>query len=129
LIGGAGFRGEIGLLSIDIDGNDYWIWKNLNYYFPKVVCVEYNPNFEPTESRVIEYDPKFRHDNTNYYGASALALCNLGIEKGYTLINHTEDLNLFFVQSCFSHLFKKYDINNVKKNVHHSPSKRSMISI
>jgi hypothetical protein len=115
--------------SLDIDGLDYWVWKDLNYYFPKVVCIEYNPNFEPTESRVIEYDPKFRHDNTNYYGASALALYNLGIEKGYTLINHTEDLNLFFVQNCFSHLFEKYDITNVKKNRHHTPSKRIMIEI
>jgi len=115
--------------SLDIDGNDYWVWKNLYCYFPKVICVEYNPNFEPTENKVIEYDSKFRHDNTNYYGASALALYNLGIEKGYTLINHTEDLNLFFVQDCFSHLFKKYDITNVKKNIHHTPSKKVMISI
>lgn len=116
-------------LSLDIDGNDYYVWKGLTKYFPRLICVEYNPNFLSTESRSIEYDPNFRHDGTNYYGASARALYNLGISKGYTLIDYTEDLNLFFIHNTYSNLFENFDIHKIPKHIHHMPSDKKMITV
>jgi len=93
------------LLSIDIDGNDYWVWKALDTkkYKPRVVVIEYNSNFEPSESKTIEYDPYYIHDGTIYYGASLGALRKLGKEKGYSLIYRTNKLNAFFVLSDLLH--------------------------
>jgi len=86
---------EFDLLSIDVDGNDYWVWKALNYH-PRVVVIEFNPNH--LDSRTIKYDPNFEWDKTNYYGASLLALKYLGGEKGYSLIYQADFLNAFFIR-------------------------------
>lgn len=117
---------EFDLLSIDIDGNDYWVWKAITYR-PKVVCIEYNSNFGPTESRVIEYDPAFIYQSDNYYGASALALVRLGERLGYTLINHTAPLNLFFVRNDLVEHFEILDVKNLVRCPVHIGSPRTMI--
>lgn len=89
---------EFDLLSIDIDGNDYWVWKALGSYRPRVVIVEYNSNYPPPERRVLPYDPAFRWDGTDYYGASLSALVQLAKEKGYTLVGcDNNGINSFFV--------------------------------
>lgn len=91
---------EFDLLSIDIDGNDYWVWKALKDYDPRVVVIEYNSSIPPAESKVIIYDPSFTWDRTNYFGASLLALANLGKIKGYTLIGcDVRGVNAFFVKN------------------------------
>jgi hypothetical protein len=90
---------EFDLLSIDIDGNDYWVWKNLVDYRPRVVVIEYNAAVPPTEARVIAYDPAFVWQKTDYYGASLLALERLGHAKGYALVACDESgANAFFVE-------------------------------
>ena len=66
---------EFDLLSIDIDGNDYWVWNALSErYNPRVVVIEYNSQISIHESRTIAYDPEFRWNGTTYYGASLFAL-------------------------------------------------------
>lgn len=85
---------EFDLLSLDIDGVDYYVWKALKYK-PRVVVVEFNPNF--LDSRTVKYDPEFSWDGTNYYGASLKALQLLGMEKGYSLIYQADYLNAFFI--------------------------------
>jgi len=87
------------LLSIDIDGNDFWLWRALTAYVPRVVVIEYNSSFGPDERRVITYEPARRWDKTDYYGASAAALAALGEEKGYLLAAVTR-ANLIFVQAA-----------------------------
>ena len=87
---------DFDLLSIDVDGNDYWIWKALNWY-PKIVVIEFNPSFNYSESKTIEYNPNFVHNKTSYFGASFCALLKLGHTKGYELINYTGN-NLIFVR-------------------------------
>jgi hypothetical protein len=88
------------LLSIDIDGNDYWVWKNITAYRPRVVVIEYNASIPPTESRVMPYDSNFRWSGTDYFGASLLALANLGTAKGYTLVGcDSSGTNSFFVDT------------------------------
>ncbi|MBI1812272.1 FkbM family methyltransferase [Candidatus Peregrinibacteria bacterium] len=91
---------EFDLLSIDIDGNDYWIWKAITTYRPRVVIIEYNAHLPPEESKTIPYDPAFVWDTTDYYGASLLALRKLGEAKGYTLLGTDRNgVNAFFVES------------------------------
>lgn len=87
------------LLSIDIDGNDFWIWKAIKNYKPRVVVIEYNANFPPTEALTIPYDPKFRWQGSSHYGATLGALKKLGEEKGYTLVACDDSgTNSFFVE-------------------------------
>lgn len=88
------------LLSIDIDGNDYWVWNAITDYEPRVVVIEYNAAIPPTESKTIPYDPSYRWDgSTNYFGASLLALQRLGDRKGYALVGcDASGTNAFFVQ-------------------------------
>jgi len=88
------------LLSIDIDGNDYWVWEAITDYHPRVVVIEYNSTIPPTERKTIAYDPNYMWDgSTNYFGASLLALTHLGEEKGYTLVGcDSSGTNAFFVK-------------------------------
>jgi hypothetical protein len=89
------------LLSIDIDGNDYWVWKAITHFQPRVVIMEYNASLPPNESKTIPYNPTFVWDKTDYSGASLLALKKLGEEKGYTLVGtDRHGVNAFFVQTA-----------------------------
>ncbi len=85
------------LLSIDIDGNDYWVWRELRHQ-PRVVVIEYNASVPPEFRLVIPYDPKFQWNGSDYFGASLRALTELGDSKGYQLV-HCEraGANAFFV--------------------------------
>lgn len=88
------------LLSIDIDGNDYWVWKAIEHFHPRIVIIEYNAHIPPEKATTIPYDPAFVWDKTDYYGASLLALKKLGEAKGYTLLGTDKHgVNAFFVES------------------------------
>ncbi len=97
---------EFDLLSIDIDGNDYWVWKALEFS-PRVVVVEYNAKFPPHERRTIAYDPAFRWDGSDYFGASLGAFVALARTKGYTLVGcDRQGVNAFFVRNdCLAGAF------------------------
>ena len=94
----AGVPGEFDLLSVDVDGQDYWIWEALEGYSPRVVVIEYNSGLAAEESRV---EPKTSRawDETDYFGASLGAIRALGEGKGYRLV-HCElaGVNAFFVR-------------------------------
>ncbi len=91
--------GEIDLLSIDIDGNDYWVWEALSQVQPRVVVVEYNAVFRPPIAVVADYDANFVWDGTSYYGASLKALESLASQKGYDLVGCSlSGINAFFVK-------------------------------
>ncbi|MDO8527703.1 MAG: hypothetical protein Q7T03_08460 [Deltaproteobacteria bacterium] len=106
---------DIDLMSIDIDGNDYWIWQSLNNYQPKVVVVEYNYSFHPHESKTIPYNSQHQTDGSINFGASAMALYQLAKQKGYTLVANTYS-NLFFIRNEYIQgRFKALDIKHVKK--------------
>ncbi|MFH1762436.1 MAG: hypothetical protein ABIA63_15160 [bacterium] len=90
---------EFDLLSIDIDNNDYWIWKSLSEYSPRVVIIEYNSLFPATEAKVIKYEP-ITKPNSPYIGASLLALEKMGKSKGYTLLaRDNSGVNAFFIRN------------------------------
>ena len=89
------------VLSLDVDGNDYWLWQALApVYTPRLVCIEYNSRFGPDQSVTIPYQPDHRWDKTDYYGASAAALVALGRRHGYTLVDVRPRVNLFFAQDA-----------------------------
>ena len=79
---------EFDLLSVDIDGNDYWVWSALRRYQPRVVIVEYNVFFLPEIAKTIAYDAAHEWDKDRYglyHGASLAAFYKLATEKGYVL--------------------------------------------
>lgn len=86
------------LLAIDIDGNDYWVWKAIEGRTARVVVIEYNIFFAPHMARTMPYDRDHVWDQSFYHGASLAALRKLGDEKGYALV-HTDRWapNAFFV--------------------------------
>ncbi len=92
---------DFDFLSIDIDGNDYWVWKALDAsrFHPKAVCIEYNCFFPPTLAVTVPYDPQRVYRRDRYYGASAAALYKLARSKGYSLICVVGFMNLLFVRN------------------------------
>jgi hypothetical protein len=99
----AGVQGDIGLLSIDIDGNDYWVWEAINAVDPRIVAVEYNFRFGGAEAVTIPYRDDFTrasaHSSMIYYGASLAALALLAARKGYDLVGcNSAGNNAFFVR-------------------------------
>jgi len=98
-----GFSGQLGLLHIDIDGNDYWIWKEINSISPVIVIVEYNSVFGYQNSWTVPYDNDFYRTNYHYsnlyWGVSLLSLCDLAQEKGYCFIgSNSNGNNAYFVR-------------------------------
>jgi hypothetical protein len=93
------FSGEIDLLSIDIDGNDYYMWENINCINPRVVVVEYNAKFPPPCSSVMEYDETHQWDESDKMGMSLQAATDLGASLGYQLVGtNLNGVNAFFVR-------------------------------
>lgn len=87
---------NLDVFSIDIDGQDFWVWMNLLCQ-SSVVVIEYNANWAPDESKVIPFDADYRWDGTKYFGASLRALHGLGRSRGYTLV-YANRVNSFFVR-------------------------------
>ena len=132
---------DFDLLSIDIDFNDYWVWKSIVDYFPRVVIIEYNSSIPSNESKVVQYDPDSVWDGTNYFGASLLALHNLALQKGYALVGcDSNGINAFF---CKTELLDNYSLNSIHelyrspkygeivdgKHIGHPVSDKKMINI
>jgi len=99
---------EFDFLSIDIDRNDYWVWKGIEHYRPRVVAIEYNASLQHTVACTVPYSGSASWDGlTNYYGASLKALEYLGIEKKYALVgcNYTGVTAFFVRQDCLGDRF------------------------
>lgn len=94
---------EPSVLSIDVDGDDYWIWEAIESYRPRVVIIEYNSALDPDRKLVQPRNLNAGWDGTDYYGASLGALQELGRRKGYQLV-HTDlcGVNAFFVREDLS---------------------------
>lgn len=104
LISDSNISGEIDVLSIDIDGNDYWLWSAIDVVNPRIVVVEYNATFGAERAVSVPYHPEFNrheyHPSGFYHGASLAALQHLGSEKGYKLVGcDFTGVNAFFVRN------------------------------
>jgi hypothetical protein len=99
-----GYSPEIGILSIDIDGNDYWIWKEIVAVKPVLVIAEYNAVFGDTNKWTIPYSDDFNRFSMLpkgylYYGSSLEAYKQLAEEKGYRFIGcNSNGNNCYFLR-------------------------------
>jgi hypothetical protein len=103
LIRGARIEGDIGLLSIDIDGNDLWVLQAIESVSPRILVTEYNSLFGPDHAVSVPYDPAFarseKHFSNLYWGASLAALATVADRKGYALVGgNRAGNNAFFVR-------------------------------
>lgn len=91
---------DIDVLSIDVDGNDYWLWRALHGHRPRIIVIEYNAGL-PAAARLVQpYDAESGWDGTAFFGASRGALLDLAHAKGYRLVHgDIAGVNLFFVRA------------------------------
>jgi hypothetical protein len=103
LIAHHGFAGHIDLLSLDLDGMDWWIWRAIQCIRPRVIVLEFNALLGPDRALTLPYNPQFRlnYSRQPYQcGASLSAFAKLGCEKGYRLVGVTSlGINAFFVRA------------------------------
>ena len=96
-----GYTGEVDLLSVDVDGVDYWVWQAITVCSARLVMLEYNSMFGPDRAVTVPYDPKFnrRDHRFCYYGASLAAMTQLSAKKGYRLVAvEPTGVNAFFLR-------------------------------
>jgi hypothetical protein len=119
LISTSGFNGDIGLLSVDLDGNDYWIWEAIEAVRPIICICEYNAVFGDIHPISVPYAPAFdrtqAHFTNLYFGASIVALRNLASNKGYRFVGTTTAANdAFFVREDYAGNFVDTAIQNIR---------------
>jgi hypothetical protein len=119
LIANAGFGGDIGLLSIDLDGNDYWVWEAIDVIRPIICICEYNAVFGDMFPICIPYQARFdraiAHHSYLYFGASILALQSLAIRKGYRFVGTTSAGNdAFFVREDYARQFVEKSLQSIR---------------
>ena len=101
-------------MSIDIDGNDYWVWKTITNYDPRVVCIEYNSITDNSRDKTVKYDPRNSWSGKDdYYGATLGAMEKLFAEKKYKLIYISNFTNLFFIKE---NIAENLEILEFKRN-------------
>jgi len=103
LLARSGFDSDVGILSIDIDGNDYHVLQAITYFRPRILICEYNAVLGPTRKIAVPYDPAFqrlaKHHSGLYYGASLAAFTFLAESRGYSLVGvNGAGINAFFVR-------------------------------
>lgn len=117
------FNGEIDLLSLDIDGNDYWILKAIIVCSPRVIICETHDIIPSELSLTMPYNPKFQYhdlpeDVKDYRSVSLLAMTKLCKEKGYRLIgSHKYGFNVIFMRNDVGvDFFPEVSIESVHNN-------------
>lgn len=117
---GSHFIGDVGLLCIDIDGNDYYVWEKIDVIKPYVVIIEYNAKFPPPIKWTINYDAEHIWNLSDYQGASLAAINELGRKKGYQLVGcNLNGTNAFFVRS--DQLNERFLISDDLMDYYHPP--------
>lgn len=115
LISSNNFKCEIGILVVDIDGNDYWVWQAIDCVQPIIVIVEYNSLFGIERAISIPYKADFTRKNAHfsnlYYGASLPALCHLAEQKGYIFIGcNSNGNNAYFIRKDKAKNLKEVEV-------------------
>ena len=118
LLNKSGAKGDIGILSVDIDGNDYWVWQAISSVSPRIVICEYNSIFGPSAQVTTKYRADFIRDKMHHsnivYGASIAALNKIANEKGYKLVaGNRAGNNIFFVRSDLADNLKTLRVEDV----------------
>jgi hypothetical protein len=100
----SGFEEDLGLLSVDIDGNDYWVLEAIEGFRPRILICEFNPTYGYEKKVTIPYGASFYRTNAHYsnlyFGASLQAIKSLAERKGYCFIGTNLNANdAFFVRA------------------------------
>jgi hypothetical protein len=98
------FDEDIGILSIDIDGNDYHVLESISTFKPRILICEYNAVFGAIRKISVPYDPSFnradKHFSNLYWGASLSAISYLAGRKGYSFVGtNSACCNAFYVRN------------------------------
>jgi hypothetical protein len=111
IIRSSGFGEDLGLLSVDIDGNDYWVWEAINVVHPRIVVAEYNSVFGADPVSVpyrADFERTKAHYSNLYYGCSLSALAHLARLKGYILVgSNLRGNNAFFIRKDIAGSFSE----------------------
>jgi hypothetical protein len=99
----SGFPQDLGILSIDLDGNDYYILEAITYYQPRILICEFNSIFGKDRKISVPYKPNFHRTKEHYsnlfFGASLAAITDLADKKGYCFIGtNSNSNNAFFIR-------------------------------
>ncbi len=128
-----GVTGEIDLLSIDIDGNDYYVFDSIDVINPRVIIMEYNGKFPPDYSWIQAYNSEHIWDGSDKHGASLKALEQLANKKGYALVGtNINGCNAFFIRnelindSFLRPLTAEYMYNPMRVNLKHKSGHPSL---
>ncbi len=100
----SGLDDDLGIMSIDLDGIDYWVLKAITKWRPRILVLEYNAVFGAERSITVPYDAAFhrtvKHTSNLYFGASLASLVDLATAKGYALVGTcSAGVNAFFVRA------------------------------
>ena len=103
LLDQSGFDHDLGILSIDLDGVDYFILSSIARFKPRILICEFNPIFGPTRKVTVPYDERFQrfehHYSGQYWGSSLSAINDVATSLGYGLIGtNSAGHNAFFVR-------------------------------
>lgn len=98
------------LLIVGLKSNDWYVWRGIRDFKPRVVQIQYNAAFVPPQTMVIEYHPLNFWDGALYFGASIQSLANLGRTLGYELVYaNSGGTNAFFVDASLYERFGLLD--------------------
>lgn len=113
------YVGNVDLLILDVDGNDYWVWKAIDSISPRVCLFETHNIIPSNLALTIPYDPMFRRNISNFQGASTLAMVKLSKEKGYRLVGaHRHGFNAFFIRNDVgADIFPEVSVESIHDNV------------
>lgn len=90
---------EFDFLSIDVDGNDYWILDTLlDEYAPRVICAEFNGTIAKDVSKAMKYNPNHSWGENDYYGFSFEAGKKLGHKHDYAVVHQVNTTNMYFIR-------------------------------
>lgn len=103
IVAQSGFEEDLGILSVDLDGNDYYILQAITKFKPRILICEYNAVFGGSRKITVPYQPDFKrtkaHYSNLYFGASLAAMTQLADEKGFALVGtNTAANNAFYVR-------------------------------
>ena len=122
-----GLAGEVDLLSLDLDGNDYWVWRALDVCSPRIVILEFNAAFGPDRALTVQYDPAFdrgafKDVTAHFYGASLTAFEQLGREKGYRLVvGEPRGANIYLLRNDVAPEISASPVHAVYPDLLHDP--------
>ncbi len=115
----SGVSGDIDLLSIDIDGNDYWVWDAIECVTPRVVIVETHVEFG-MKSIVVPYDKDYVYPGKHpqYHGASPVAMAKLARSKGYRLVgaNHYGFNTIYVRNGVAEEIFPEVSVESILRH-------------